>query len=115
MPGQHEVALAVPVLEPLVVAQRQRPRADEAHLAAQHVPELRQLVEREPAQDARRRVVTRGSSRILNSGPSASFARLELGLPLGRARDHRAELEHPELALAEPDAPVAVEAPGRAS
>ena len=32
--GQHEVALAVPVLEPLVVALGQRARADERHLAA---------------------------------------------------------------------------------
>src|SRR5664279_6221677 len=49
---QHAVAAAVPGLEALVVAQRQRARADEAHLAAQHVPELGQLVDREAAQDA---------------------------------------------------------------
>ena len=52
MPGQDAVAPAVPGLEPLVVAQRQRPRADEAHLAAQDVPQLGQLVDREAAQDA---------------------------------------------------------------
>ena len=52
MPGQHAVAAAVPGLEQLVVAQRQRPRADQAHLAAQDVPELGQLVDREAPQDA---------------------------------------------------------------
>ena len=51
MPGQHEVALAVPVLEQRVVAQRQRPRADEAHLAAQDVEHVRDLVEREAPQE----------------------------------------------------------------
>ena len=51
MPGSTSVARAVPVLEQRVVAERQRPRADEAHLAAQDVDELRQLVEREAAQE----------------------------------------------------------------
>ena len=49
---QHVVARAVPVLEHRVVAERKRPRADEAHLAPQHVHELGQLVDREPAQHA---------------------------------------------------------------
>src|SRR5919204_5192130 len=43
--GEDEVALAVPALEALEVSQRQRPRPDEAHLAAQDVPELRDLVQ----------------------------------------------------------------------
>ena len=55
MPGQHEVALAVPVLEHVVVALGQRARPDERHLAAQHVDQLRQLVEREAPQDGCRR------------------------------------------------------------
>ncbi len=41
----------MPVLEPLVVALGQRPRADERHLAAQHVEQLRQLVERPAPQE----------------------------------------------------------------
>ena len=47
---QHEVALAMPVLELVVVALGQRPRPDERHLAARDVPQLRQLVEREAPQ-----------------------------------------------------------------
>src|SRR5829696_2532086 len=43
--GQHEIALLVPLLELLEVALGQRSRTDERHLAAQHVEELRQLVE----------------------------------------------------------------------
>src|SRR4051812_48900204 len=42
-PGEHEVALLVPVVEPVVVALRERPGADERHLPPQHVEELRQL------------------------------------------------------------------------
>ena len=49
---QHEVALLVPVLELLEVALRQRPRPDERHLPAQHVDELRELVERVAPQHA---------------------------------------------------------------
>src|SRR5207244_8008529 len=46
-----EIALAVPALELGVVAQRQRAGPDEAHLAAEHVPDLWHLVEREAAQE----------------------------------------------------------------
>ena len=84
MPGQHERALAVPVLEQRVVAQRQRPRADEAHLAAQDVEHVRELVEREAAQeppDARHaRVVADLEERALGL-----VLALELGLLLGGA------------------------------
>ena len=71
----------MPVLEHRVVAQRERPRADEAHLAAEHVRELRELVERE-ARSTRPTRVTRGSSRILNSAPAASFSSSSPGLLL---------------------------------
>src|SRR5437016_4903672 len=50
-PGQHEVALAMPVLELNVVTQRQRAWADERHLAAYDVQHLRQLVDRIPPQE----------------------------------------------------------------
>src|SRR4029453_13591443 len=49
---QDEVALAVPLLQELVVPGRQRAGADEAHLAAEDVRELRQLVERELPEQA---------------------------------------------------------------
>ena len=72
-----------------------RPRADEAHVAAEHVPELRQLVEaRAPqeAADARHpRVVA-----SLNIGSLEARRTDELGEPLLGVGHHRPELEHPE-------------------
>ncbi len=53
--------------------------------------------------------VTRGSSRILKERARRLVLVLELVLALGRIRDHGAELEHPELLLADADAPVDVE------
>src|SRR5436190_13338390 len=58
--GQDVVPLAMPVLELRVVAERQRARPDETHLAAQDVEELRDLVERESSQDG----AERGDARI---------------------------------------------------
>src|SRR5436190_9093152 len=110
-PGQareNEVALEVPALELLVVAQRQRSRPDEAHLAPEHVPDLRDLVQREAAENR----PDRGHARVLadlEEGPVRLVRRFELGLAPSCAGVHRAELVHPELALAQPDAGVAVE------
>ena len=54
MPGQHPQAL-VDVVGPLLDLGRQRRAgADDAHLAAQHVDELRDLVDRELAQQRAR-------------------------------------------------------------
>ena len=50
--GEHEVALAVPVLEHLEVALGKRPRPDQRHVAAQHVHQLGKLVEREAPQQS---------------------------------------------------------------
>ena len=72
-PRQHAIARAVPVLEQLVVAERERPRPDEAHLSLEHVADLRDLVQRQTAEDTAD-PRTRGSSRILKRAPSASFA-----------------------------------------
>ena len=99
----------MPVLEQLVVAQRQRPRPDEAHLARGATLTSCGSSSSESRRRTRPTRVTRGSSRILNSAPDASFSSLELGLLVGGVDDHRAELEHPELALADPDPPVDVE------
>src|SRR5437763_3209233 len=111
--GQDVVPLAVPVLELLVVAQRQRARADQAHLAAQDVEKLRYLVKREPAQQR----ADRRNSRItahLEQRPARLVLPLEVRLVLGGVGVHRPELEHVELALAEADAAIAVEdRPGR--
>ena len=51
-PGRQVEAAAAPAADALVLGDRQRPRADEAHLAAQHVPELRQLVDARVPQEA---------------------------------------------------------------
>ena len=92
-------ALARPVVDVLVLLEDQRPRADEAHLAAEDVEQLRQLVERVAAQEAADRV-TRGSSGILNiraSPPARVLVQVrELVLPLLGVGDHRPELEDPE-------------------
>ena len=54
MPGGHEEALEVVRLEVLGLVRDARPRADERHVAAQDVDQLRQLVEARPAQPATR-------------------------------------------------------------
>src|SRR5581483_12409162 len=48
--GLEAQAAACPVLDELVLVEDQRPRSDEAHLPAHDVEQLRQLVERMPAQ-----------------------------------------------------------------
>ena len=74
------------------------PRADQAHLVADHVDDLRQLVETEPAQHPahRRRV------RIASGRSDRTVIRLRAGF------GDRAELQDPEwpLAEAEPLLPV---------
>ena len=54
MPGRDEEALEVVRLEVLGLVGDAGPRPDERHVAAQHVDQLRQLVEARPAQPARR-------------------------------------------------------------
>ena len=99
-PGEHQIALAVPVLEHLVVALGQRTRADERHLAAQHVHQLRQLVQREAPQhppDARQaRVVA-----DLEQRARGLVELFEVGLALLGVGVHRAELQARERSLAD--------------
>src|SRR5215207_2424668 len=88
--------LAIRVLLDLVAQGWARP--DQAHVAADDVPELRQLVEREPPQDA--------------SGPRDARIALVHGPPgslLLGAGHHRAELEQLEVLAVPPDAPLPVE------
>ena len=83
-------------------ARPDRARADDAHLAAQHVPELRQLVELGGAQDVPdARLLVRRHARQLDAGV-APDARLRLRL-------ERAELEHGEDRAAAADAGAVVE------
>src|SRR5918911_493140 len=95
-----------PHLEPTALALRvaldligeRGPRPDEAHLAPDDVPELRHLVDREPAQEAADRRDTGVAVVDLQPG----------SLALG-ADDHRAQLEEVELLAAFPDAALPVE------
>ena len=107
-PGQHEVALLVPLLELVEVALRERPRADQRHLAGDHVEQLRQLVERVAAQeaaDARQpRVVA-----DLEQRAGGLVDRLEVGLHLVGVAAHGPELQARERLAADPRAHRAVE------
>ena len=86
-------------------------RPDEAHLTANDVQELRQLVQARPPQKA---TATR-NSRILGHEPEGVLGQLLSASDLDRIRDHRSELQHrerpPEAAGArvhEEDGPPAV-------
>ena len=100
MPGFRSRRCSPQSDDVLRLGRDQRPRADEAHLAAEHVPELRQLVDRRPAQDppdaGHARVV-----RDLEHPRVAGRVLVQVGhgllQPLGVAH-HRAELEDRELA-----------------
>ena len=72
----------------LVVRNRMRPRADQAHAAAQHVEELRQLVERGAPQEA-------------PDGRDARVVPRRLAYRVVLQHGHRAELEDRELAAVE--------------
>src|SRR5690606_35931126 len=89
-PGDARHPLVTPSLLRRVAAEvlrQERPRPDERHVAADDVPELRQLVERERAEEP-------------SEPRQARFVRLA-----GRARPHRPELEQREGAgvLADPE------------
>ena len=102
------MALLVPGGEQLVVAQGQRPRADQAHLAAQHVDELGQLVDAQGAQPAAERcdagIVPDLEDRPVGfvAAPRARPAAPGIGL-------HGPELVAAKAPLAQPDAPGRIE------
>src|SRR2546423_5282663 len=50
--GSHVEPVSLPVVVLLDLVAERRPRPDDRHVAAYDVPELGQLVEREPTQDA---------------------------------------------------------------
>ena len=104
----------MPVVEPLVVALGQRPRADQRHLAAQDVEELRQLVDRPAAQEAAdgrdARVVADLEERAL-----LLVQLLELVLLALRVLVHRAELEAGERRAAHAGPTRAVDRGARAT
>src|SRR3712207_4165724 len=91
-PGQDKVALAVPVLEALVIAQGQRARPDQRHLSHQDVEQLWELVERiapEQAPDRRQAGVTAD----LEQGAAGLVERFEVGLALIGVGIHGPELQ----------------------
>ena len=89
-------AFALGVLRDL--RRQRRARADDRHLAAQHVDEVGQLVHRRPSQQ-------RADARDARVALVDREARAELL----RAVDHRAELQHVELAPVAADAALAVD------
>src|SRR5258705_1074149 len=94
--AEHVAWHAAPEL--LDEARALRPRPHEAHLAVQHVEELRQLVEARPPQGN----AERGTPRIILARPHRS--RLRLGV-----HPHRPELQHPEAPAVDPHALLAIE------
>ena len=85
-----------------------RPRPDEAHLAAEDVPELRQLVEAQPAEppaDPR----PPGVVLELEDGLVELVEVDQLAEPLVGADDHRPELDHHERAALQAGPALAVE------
>src|SRR5439155_9542155 len=107
-PREHEIPLAVPREQLLVVANGKRPWADERHLAPEDVEDLRHLVELEAAQKA----TDRRNARIvldLEERARGLVVSLERALALGCVGVHRPELHHSERVLSEADAPVAIE------
>ena len=99
MPGQRvePAALALGVAVDLHL--HGRPRADQRHLAAQHVDEVRQLVERRAPQPSRRARVMRASPGV---DGQAGAHRLGAG-------DHRAQLVELERPAAQADAALPVD------
>ena len=99
-PDVEPVALVLVVLLDLV-AQR-RTRADDAHVATQDVPELRELVDRGPPEDA-----------ADPRDPAVALVHRVAGADALGADDHRAELEDLEVVavLAHARLPVQRQAP----
>ena len=96
------------VVEALHLLDRQRPRSDQAHLAAEDVPQLRELVEAVPPEE----FPERGDARVvgdLEHGPPHLVAVGEARLLLLGAGLHGPELQHQERPAVEPGADLAVE------
>src|SRR5262245_56677206 len=96
-PGPHLEAAALVLVVLLDLVAERRPRADDAHVAANHIPELRQLVDGGPAQEA-------PDAR----DPRVAQVDCRTGAHPLRAFDHRPELEHLEVLAvpADPRLPV---------
>ena len=108
MPGLHRQPPSVPDVVLRDLARERRARADEAHRPGQHVPELRQLVDRGSPQEA----PDSGDARVvlhLERGAASLVEVHQLVELLLRVADHRAELQHRERPPVEADALLAEE------
>src|SRR5690348_3324489 len=94
----HVEAAPLPLVVLLDLVAERRPRADHAHLAADDVPELRQLVERELAQEA-------AGAR----DPRVAVVHREAGAHRLGADDHRPQLEQLEVGAVRAHPGLAVE------
>ena len=92
-PGQHLEPAPLPVGVPLDLVAERRPRPDQAHVAADDVPELRQLVERGAAEEA-------AGAR----DPAVALVDRVAGALLLGADDHRPQLQELEVAAVLADA-----------
>src|ERR1700735_4393771 len=105
MEGQ---AATMPSLDALILVEDQRTRPNQAHLAAQHVEQLGQLVQGGLSQE----VADARYPGILGDLEEAllGFVAIDQGvLELLGFGDHRAELEQPEATLVAPDPHLAEE------
>ncbi len=109
-----EIAFRLRAIGAMQLVRQHRPGSDDAHVAAQDVPELRQLVEAEPPQHPPQRGHARVAFELL---PSRPFRRgggvgcqmlFQPGLGIGH---HGAELEHGKRPAATPDARLAKQHP----
>src|SRR5215831_2462200 len=93
--GAHGEASTLHALDPARLVQRQRSRADEAHLALDHVEQLRQLVHAvapdETAEPGSTGIVTDLENRAVHLVEMQQLASSRLGVG-----NHRAELVHLE-------------------
>src|SRR6059036_533860 len=80
-----------------------RTRTDQAHVAFEHVPELRQLIEREPAQDSADPCDARVGL-YLEHWPAHFVEVTDFAEALVRVGDHRAEFVESKRAAVEADA-----------
>src|SRR5438477_104944 len=104
-PQQHHQALPVDknlLREPLEEQRPNRSRADDAHVPAQHVPELKQLVELRGAQEP-------ADAGLLRLGQPRQLLAVEGADPHLGLRLERAKLDHREDLPATADARTAIE------
>ena len=97
-PGPHVEPVPLPFVVPIGLVAECRPRPDHRHVATHDVPQLWQLVEREPPKDA--------------AGPRdacVSFVDRITGSLLLRSDDHRAELQQLEVLAVPADSGLPVE------